>query len=335
MTTLLGRVRAWLFPIAPPERLAMLRVLCGAFALLYIVIRARAFVSLVDADPSRFEPVGVLSLLGSPVSDGVLMGCFVAAVVAGIGFVAGVWFRLSGPLFALLLLALSTYRSSWGQVLWLENVMVLQVLIVGFSRGADALAWRRGARAPLARQSAGEVYGVPVRLAALVTVATYLLSVLAKFRLGGTAWMFSDSLRNHVAGSVARAELLDAPASPVGRWLVAYEWVFPPMAVASVVVELASPIALVKGRPRDIWVASAWLMHVSIALMLYVVFPYPLFLVAFAPFYDLEHLTPLGARRWARRHRLATRGRRRPTRRSRHEPDRNSRSSSCRWINLW
>ena len=77
-------------------------------------------------------------------SDGVLVGCFVAAVVAGIGFVAGVWFRLSGPLFALLLLALSTYRSSWGQVLWLENVMVLQVLIVGFSRSADALAWRPG-----------------------------------------------------------------------------------------------------------------------------------------------------------------------------------------------
>ena len=106
--------------------------------------------------------------------------------------------------------------------------------------------------------------------------------------------MFSDSLRNHVAGSVARAELLDAPASPVGRWLVAYEWVFPPMAVAAVVVELASPIALVKGRLRDIWVASAWLMHVSIALLMYVVFPYPLFLVAFAPFYDLEHLTRVG-----------------------------------------
>jgi hypothetical protein len=203
------------------------------------------------------------------------------------------------PLFALLLLALSTYRSSWGQVLWLENVMVVQVLIVGFSRSADALAWRPGRRRPSAGKDAGEAYGVPVRLAAVVTVATYLLSVLAKFRLGGTAWMFSDSLRNHVAGSVARAELLDAPAPPLGRWLVAYEWVFPPMAVLAVLVELASPIALVKGRLRDIWVASAWIMHVSIALLMYVVFPYPLFLVAFAPFYELEHLTRVarGARR--------------------------------------
>ncbi|MEP6661175.1 MAG: hypothetical protein ABJD24_14765 [Acidimicrobiales bacterium] len=293
MTAPVGRVRDWLFPVAPPERLAMLRVLSGAFALGYIVIRAQAFVSLVDADPSRLAPVGVLSPLGSPVADGVLVGCFIAAVVAGVGFMAGVWFRVTGPLFALLLLALSTYRSSWGQVLWLENVMVLQVLIVGFSRSADALAlaWRPGEPTPPAGKVVREAYGVPVRLAALVTVATYLLSVLAKFRLGGTAWMFSDSLRNHVAGSVARAELLDAPAPPLGRWLVAYEWIFPPMAVASVLVELASPIALVKGRLRDIWVASAWLMHVSIALLMYVVFPYPLFLVAFAPFYDLEHLT--------------------------------------------
>ena len=176
------------------------------------------------------------------------LDAFIAAVVAGIGFVGGVCFRIIGPLFALLLLALSTYRSSWGQVLWLENVMVLQVLIVGFSRSADALAWRPGRRRPSAGKDAGEAYGVPVRLAALVTVATYLLSVLAKFRLGGTAWMFSDSLRNHVAGSVARAELLDAPAPPLGRWLVAYEWVFPPMAVLAVLVELASPIALVQGE---------------------------------------------------------------------------------------
>ena len=152
MTALVRRLSPSLFPSAPPERLAVLRVLSGAFALGYIVIRARAFLSLADADPSRFEPVGVLSPLGSPVPAGVLLGCFAAAVVAGIAFVAGAWFRMSGPLFALLLLALSTYRSSWGQVLWLENVMVLQVLIVGFSRSADAIAWRPGGRAPRTRR---------------------------------------------------------------------------------------------------------------------------------------------------------------------------------------
>ena len=297
MTALAGRIGGWFFPSARPERLAVLRVLVGSFALLYVGVRARVYLSLADADPSRFEPVGVLSLLPAPVPDRVLVGCYAVAVAGGIGFVTGSWFRVSGPAFALSLLALSTYRSSWGQILWLENVMVLQVLIVGFARSADALSWRRARRGLgtqgdhcAAHANASETYGVPVRLAALVTVATYVLSAVAKIRLAGMAWITSDSLRNHVAGSIVRAELLDAPSSPVGRWLVGYAWLFPPLAAASLALELASPIALAGGRLRDVWVALAWLMHLSVAVLMYVVFPYPLFLIAFAPFYNLEHL---------------------------------------------
>jgi hypothetical protein len=41
---------------------------------------------------------------------------------------------------------------------------------------------------------------------------------------------------------------------------------------------------------RDAWVVAAWLLHAGVAALMFVVFPYPLFLVAFAPFFRLERL---------------------------------------------
>ena len=298
---MVARAEVWLFPPAPPERLATLRILTGLFAVTYLAVRFRAFVVLADAQPSRFVPVGVLSFLDRPFAGPVVIGSVFAALGLGVAYTVGAWFRLSGPAFALVLLVLSTYRSSWGQVLWIENLMVLHVLIVGFTHSADTFALT-GRRSLVSAADAR--YGSPVRLAALVTVATYVLASVAKFRLSGSEWMFGDNLRNHVAYSAVRVDLLGGPASPIGRWLVAFDWLFPPMAVGAVMLELAAPLALFGGRVRTAWVASAWLMHVAIAALMYVTFPYPLFLVAFAPLYRLERLsakTTATLRRLARR----------------------------------
>jgi hypothetical protein len=294
------RIDGWLFPPAPPERLATLRILTGLFAVIYLTLRLRAFLVLADAQPSRFVPVGVLSFLDEPLAGPVVVVLVFVALGLGLAYTVGAGFRVSGPAFALVLLVLSTYRSSWGQILWIENLLVLHVLIVGFAPSADALTLI--GRRPFVTAAATR-YGAPVRLAALVTVATYLLASVAKFRLSGAAWMFGDNLRNHVAYSAVRVDLLGGPASPVGRWLVAFDWLFPPMAVSAVVLELSAPLALLGGRVRTAWVASAWLMHVAIAVLMYVTFPYPLFLVAFAPFYRLERLAEKatrGVRRVAR-----------------------------------
>lgn len=295
-----SRIDQWFFPTAPAERLAVLRILVGAFAWLYLVLRAGAFLSLRTADPGRFDPVGVLAPLSDPPSSASVVACYAVALVAGAAFVGGACFRISGPVFGLTLLLLATYRSSWGQILWFENLMVLHVLIVGLAPSDDALTWRAAARGTATRTPPpSEKYGSPVRLAALVTVATYVVAGIAKLRFSGIDWVTTDSLRNHVASSVVRAELLDAPASPLGRWLVRHEWVFPPMAGLSLLLELVAPIALVGKHVRNIWVALTWLMHTSVAALMYVVFPYPLFLIAFAPFYDLEHMVTRAAR-WRR-----------------------------------
>jgi hypothetical protein len=287
VTVLLRRADAWLFAPAPAERLAVLRILAGLFSVTYLVVRLPAFLALADTPDRRFRPVGALSPLSAPLPDAGVRILVIGAVVLGIAFTIGAWFRVTGPAFGLALLLLCTYRSSWGQLLHFENLMVLQVLIVGFARSADALAI--DARAPR-RPAVDTAYGWPVRLTALVTVLTYVLAGVAKLRLGGPDWMFGETLRNHVAYSAARLDLLGGTPSVLGQRLVSQAWLFPPLATATVVVELAAPVALLGGRWRTTWVIAAWLLHAGVAALMFVVFPYPLFLVAFAPFYRLERL---------------------------------------------
>ena len=57
-------------PTAPARRLAILRVIVAAFGLAYLLIRLPVFVGLADNRPTRFDPVGPLSMLSSPYRTG-------------------------------------------------------------------------------------------------------------------------------------------------------------------------------------------------------------------------------------------------------------------------
>jgi hypothetical protein len=273
---------------APPERLAMLRILTGLFALVYLVVRLPVFVRLAERD-SGFEGVGAAALLEAPVPEVVVLATIVATLASGAAYVLGWRFRVLGPVFAVAFLALGTYRSSWGQLLHFENLLVLHLIVVALAPAADR--WSLDARAGRPRTDRdATAYGWPIALAAVIVVITYVITGLAKLRYGGIDWIVGDTLRNHVAYSAARLDLLGGNASPIAGWAVRASWAWTPAAAFAVVVELAAPLALLGGRIRTIWVLAAWLLHAGIAVTMLIVFPYPLFLVAFAPFYRVERL---------------------------------------------
>ncbi|RPI06310.1 MAG: hypothetical protein EHM63_08710, partial [Actinobacteria bacterium] len=58
----------WYLRDAPPERIAVLRVLVGAFAFIYTVVRLPDLWGYSDFSDSRFRPVGVTGLLDGPLS---------------------------------------------------------------------------------------------------------------------------------------------------------------------------------------------------------------------------------------------------------------------------
>ena len=85
-----------------------------------------------------------------------------------------------------------------------------------------------------------------------------------------------------------RRELFGETASPLGRAIVSHGWLLRPAAVVAVVLELAAPVAPLGGRPRTVWVVLTWAMHLAIAALMFVVFPFPVSGVAFACFFRLE-----------------------------------------------
>lgn len=270
----------------------MFRILLGTFTLGYLMIRLPVFLSLADGRPSRFDPVGVLTLLTGPLPGWFVRFLILSAIVSALAFTVGWRHRLSGPSLIISMLLLTTYRSSWGQLLHFENLMVLHILVLGLSPAADT--WSLDARFRKNEDPASSRYGFPLQLAATITVTTYLLAGLAKLRYGGVDWMFGDTLRNHVAYSATRLELLGGRASPLAGPAVGQGWVFPPLATVTVIIELLAPLALTSVRIRRWWVISVWLMHVGILGLMFIVFPYPLFGLAFVPMYRVERIGRAG-----------------------------------------
>ncbi len=278
----------WFAP-APARRLALLRVAIGGAALLYVVVRAPHLAGYADLPERLFDPVGPVGLLlDSPLPGALVTALVAVTIVSGVGFVAGWRFRVTGPAFALLLLWVTSYRNSWGLVLHTENVMVLHVMVLGFVAAADAYSVDARAGRERGPGDRSWMYGWPIRLLALVAVLTYFVSGWAKVRNGGIDWVTGDVLRNQIANDNLRKLLAGDFYSPLGGWLTGFGWVFPPMALASMVVELGAPVAMLGRRIAAWWSAAAWLFHVGILALMMIVFPYQLLGIAFLPFFRVE-----------------------------------------------
>ena len=128
---------------------------------------------------------------------------------------------------------------------------------------------------------------------AVITVIAYVIAGEAKLMETGFAWVTDDVLRNQVAFDNLRKILLGDAHSPIGAALVHYRWLFLPLAALTIVVEIGAPIALLRGRifGRSIslwWALTAWMFHLGIFALMFIIFPYQLFGVAYLPFFAVE-----------------------------------------------
>lgn len=282
MTWLRRLDRWWMTPL-DPRPLAFFRIVVGVFGLAYLIYWWPSMASNTDLDRINFAPIGVATILNEPLAGWIVQGLLTGALVTGIAFTLGWCYRFTGPAFALLLLWDFTYRNSWGQIFHTENLLILHVIVLAIVPAADALSLdaRRQAHATLDRLN----YGWPLRLCALITVITYVIAGWAKIDISGLDWITSDALRNHVARDNVRKELLAGYYSSLGAWLVGHGWIFKPMAVATIVVELFAPLALIGRRIALVWVAGAWLFHMAILTTMMIPFIYPLLGIAFLPLF--------------------------------------------------
>jgi hypothetical protein len=288
VTTLLSRLDSYWRVPAPAARLAILRILVGAFALAYVIIRAPALADFSGRFDWQFDPVGIANVLAGPF-PGTLVQLLVAfTVITGVAFVSGWRYRWTAPLFALSLLWITTYRNSWGQIFHTENLMVMHVLILAIAPAADALSLDQRRTGIQPEDDAR--YGWPIRLMCAVVVLTYFIAGQTKLRNAGLDWITTDSLRNYVAFDNLRKIELGDTHSVLGAQAVRHGWIFHPFAAFALAVELLAPLAMINNRIARIWAAAAWLFHLGILAVMAILFPYPLSGLAFAPFFELEKL---------------------------------------------
>ncbi len=297
----------WWFAPAPAERLAALRIAIGMFAVWWTVGRLGEVLSLARLPASQLAPVGVTRVLEAPLPGVVVAAIAIATIVLLVAFTAGAWFRVTAPLAALGLLWTMTYRNSWGMVFHTENLLVLHVLALACMPAADV--WRLGPAKPGRAPPAG--YGWAIKLLAAITAVTYMLAGIAKLRLAGLHWLDGDQLRNQIAVDNLRKALLGSGTAPLAEALITHRNLLIVLSIATLVVELGAPLALLGRRLGWLWLVSAWGFHVGVVLTMNVWFPYPLLGVAFLPLVDAERVVGAAARlvaaprRWWRGRRRA------------------------------
>ena len=262
-STPLARLARWWDTPVPAARLACLRIAVGVFAFVYLIVRTSSLVSVTAFSPTEFMPVGVVSLLAAPLPAVWVYAIDCLALAFGLAFVCGAGFPLVGPVFAALLLWITSYRSSWGMIFHTDNLLVLHVLVLAVSPAADALSWdaRRRGRLADGTDTAGSGndqipqarYGWAIRAMAILTAVTYVLAGAAKLKLSGGAWLGGGLLRSHIAYDNLRKVELGSGVSALGVWFVKHPAVFAPLSVMTMLVELGAPLALLHRRVALVW----------------------------------------------------------------------------------
>lgn len=283
---------AWLAPM-PPERLGLIRILVGLFSLWYLVSRYDMFMEMAANDPLLYEPVGVAVWLTSPLSVPAFMWLFHATLALNIAFILGWQYRLTGPLFALSFLFFMCYRNSWSMLYHNYNILVLHVLVIGFTlaAGAVSLDSRKGRMALVPNWH----FGWPVRLLSALTVVTYFLSGLAKI-YGDLAleWVTGEAMRSQVAVDGIRKEILADGVQPFFEWLYPHTEIFLMMGVVAMIVELGAPLALAGRKIGMAWAVLALSMHWGIFFIMGIKFPYHYSGFIYLSFFPLEYLLQRG-----------------------------------------
>lgn len=277
----------WYTP-APALRLAIFRSLVGAFAFGYLTTRFTGFTSVATLEAWQFAPVGPVQLVSRPLPAGLVTALVVLTMALALAFTAGAFYRYTAPVFAIALLWVTSYRSSWSMLFHTDNLLVLHTLVLALAPAADA--WSVDARR--SRRDTGGAehgrYGWALRAVCVITVVTYVVAGIAKLKLGGLGWLAGEQLRGQIAFDNLRKVELGRSASELGVWFVRHPALFPPLAVLTLLVELGAPLALWHRRAALVWALAAWGFHCGVAVLMNIKFPYPLSLVPFLAFFRLE-----------------------------------------------
>lgn len=284
----LARIDEFFRPEAPPERLAVVRILVGTYSLVWLLIRLPHLLSYANQPAAQLRPIGVMSWLTEPLPAWLVYISVVLCVPLAGAFLVGAKYRVMAPLFAFCFLCVLTYSNSFGMIFHTENLLMMHVIVLALVPAADAVSWDAKQRG--SSPEPDPRYGAALRTMCVAVVLVYLLAGIAKVQHSGLAYFDGDTLRNYVAWGNMRKVALGSTHSPLGVFLLQFSGFFAFLVVSTMVLELGAPAALLHRRIALGWCVALWGFHAGVLAVMAIAFVYPLTGVALACFFDAERL---------------------------------------------
>jgi hypothetical protein len=244
----------------------------------------------------HYDPVGVASVLDTPLGTSAFTTLYDACLPLGVAFVLGLGSRVLAPIFAALLLFVFTYRQSWGFIYHTENLLVLHVGVLALTRSADVLsidAWlrRRSLPGPVrallapAPRLPGWRYGWPARSMILVTGVSYWVAGMAKLGANGLSWVTDAHLLDHIGNNALRYHFFGNGAPPMTYVVYAWPvWIWIAIGALSILLELSAPLAVLGDRLALLFALSLFAFHWGVYALMGIEFFYQMLGFAFVPF---------------------------------------------------
>jgi hypothetical protein len=256
--------RFWFDPI-PAVRVGLLRIWLFGFVAADVALRKEVSVAMADVPRLFWHPVGATWLLDEvgigPPDAWVIRAVQVALVLVAVAAMAGVAYRVTGPVVAVLYLYWQSLGQSFGEMKHARVTLVLALFFLCLvaadqRRSVGALRHRlRRAEGDLvvegrpdqleaSRDGAWAVRAIQVGLAVL-----YFLSGYSKLRSVGIDWIWGDTLRQAIQDKASSGE-----TTSLGFHVLRHPWMLVTFQAVSLLWELAFP--LVFFRRFRFWVLT-------------------------------------------------------------------------------
>jgi hypothetical protein len=226
-------------------------------------------------DFSAWGAVSSAYWLPMPLFDALHLGAFQAStirvleavwrlslVLSGVGLAS----RVSMAVAALLGVYLLGLPHNFGQTYHFDALLVIAMGVFALSRAGDAFSidsWRRGGSR---REPSGE-YTWPLRAIWVAMSLVFFAAGLAKLRNGGLEWITSGNMSILLTRALYHVSDAD-PQTTWGLVIAQHPWASSAVAAAAVATELFFPLALVSRTARAVLVPAAFMMLVSIRVLM-------------------------------------------------------------------
>lgn len=265
--------RFWFAPVAA-DNLGLCRLLF--YALFFRIYGPRDYTLWADVDHVFWMPSHLFEILRlQPLGHEALLVLSMLWKVAMVTSAIGLFTRLSTATACILAIVFLGMPHSFGKMHHSDALGML--IFVALALAPSGAAWsvdawwrrRRGRVAP----TASGAFHWPVRFVQVMMVTVFFAAGVAKLRVSGLEWIFSDNIRNTIIWHYYNFE----PPFALGLWLAQFDVVARGLALASVALEVAAPLALIGTRARLLLVPSLYLMQLGFWALMGIAFPPYLF----------------------------------------------------------